>query len=64
MCQKRQRRCPEALALREAATREWAVAEELHDVRAAWGRLGGRMTLHRYGPAHFSEISRRRRVAA
>ncbi len=60
MCKKRQRRCPVALQLREQATREWTVAETLHDVRAAWGRLGGRVTLHRYGRGHFSELARRR----
>ncbi len=60
MCQKRQRRCPDLLALREIALQEWCEAAELHDVRVAWGRLGGRTTLHRYGPAHFSELARRR----
>jgi hypothetical protein len=64
VCQKRQRRCAEALALREAAYREWEVAEELRDVRVAWGRLGGRITLHRYGRGHFSELARRRRPIA
>jgi hypothetical protein len=31
------------------------------DRSRAWGRLGGRVTLHRYGPQHFSELARRRR---
>jgi hypothetical protein len=60
MCQKRQRRCPALLAIREEAFEEWTKAETLHDVRAAWGRLGGRVTLHRYGRRHFCELSRRR----
>jgi hypothetical protein len=60
MCQKRQHRCPVNLAYREAAYEEWARAETLSDVRAAWGRLGGRITLHRYGRAHFSRLARRR----
>jgi hypothetical protein len=48
MCQKRQRRCAVALQLREEALEEWIVAETLHEVRVCWGRLGGRVTLHRY----------------
>jgi hypothetical protein len=60
MCQKRQRRCAVNLAYREEAFQEWARAETLHDVRAAWGRLGGRITLHRYGREHFSRLARRR----
>lgn len=62
MCQKRQRRCSVALAYREAALAEWCRAETLHDVQACWGRLGGQITMHRYGPEHFAEIARRRRV--
>lgn len=60
MCQKRQRRCPVALRLREEAYAEWSQAETLHDVRVAWGRLGGRVTAHRYGRGHFAQIARRR----
>jgi hypothetical protein len=60
MCQKRQRRCSVNLAYREEAFAEWARAETLSEVRAAWGRLGGRITLHRYGRAHFSQLARRR----
>jgi hypothetical protein len=40
----------------------WIQAQTLHDVRVAWGRLGGRTTLHRYGGAHFAELARRRVV--
>jgi hypothetical protein len=63
MCQKRQRRCPVLLAIREEAVMEWATAETLEEVCRAWGRLGGRATLHRYGPEHFAALARRRRVA-
>jgi hypothetical protein len=59
VCAKRQRRCPEALALREAAVAEWCRAETLEAVRAAWGRLGGRVTAHRYGRDHYRELGRR-----
>jgi hypothetical protein len=62
VCQKRQRRCPALLAIREEALMEWTQAESLEDVRRAWGRLGGRVTLHRYGREHFSELARRRRA--
>jgi hypothetical protein len=58
MCQKRQHRCCVALQLREEALAEWTRAATLHDVRVAWGRLGGRVTLHRYGPEHFSELAK------
>jgi len=58
MCAKRQRRCPALLAIREETLREWILAESLHDVRVAWGRLGGRVTLHRYGPQHFSRLAK------
>ena len=61
MCQKYARRCPEVLRLRDAAYDEWGRAETLSDVRRAWGRLGGRITLHRYGRRHFSELASRRR---
>jgi hypothetical protein len=60
MCAKRQRRCAALLALREEALQEWARAETLHDVRVAWGRLGGRVTLHRYGREHFARLRYRR----
>ncbi len=63
MCAKYQRRCPTLLAMREEAVSEWTGAETQHAVWVAWGRLGGRVTLHRYGPAHFSELGRRRRPA-
>jgi hypothetical protein len=58
MCQKRQRRCPTLLAMREEALMEWVHAESLHDVRVAWGRLGGRTLLHRRGPGYFSELAK------
>ena len=58
MCRKRQRRCPEALAAREAAYAEWCRAETLEAVRAAWGRLGGFVTAHRYGAEHFRRMGR------
>ena len=58
MCQKRQRRCAVALQLREEALEEWTRAETLHAVRVAWGRLGGRVTFHRYGREHFSELAK------
>ena len=61
MCQKRQRRCPAMLAIREEALQEWARAETLRDVRVAWGRLGGRVTLHRHGRQHFVELGKLRR---
>jgi hypothetical protein len=61
MCAKRQRRCAVLLQLREEALQEWIRAETLHEVRVCWGRLGGRVTLHRYGREYFSELARRRR---
>jgi hypothetical protein len=61
MCQKYQRRCPAVLQLREEALEEWTKAETLHQVRVSWARLGGRVTLHRYGPQHFSELAKLRR---
>ena len=64
MCQKRQHRCAVALQLRDEALREWAGAETYSDVCRAWGRLGGKVTLHRYGRGHFSELARRRRPIA
>jgi hypothetical protein len=57
MCAKRQRRCPALRQIREEALEEWCRAETLHAVRVAWGRLGGRVTLHRYGRRHFSELA-------
>ena len=60
MCQKRQRRCAVVLQLRDEALEEWTRAETLHDVRVAWARLGGRVTLHRYGSEHFAQLARRR----
>jgi hypothetical protein len=61
LCAKRQRRCPALLAIREEALAEWCRAETLHEVRVAWGRLGGKTLLHRRGPAYFSQLARRRR---
>jgi hypothetical protein len=58
MCAKRQRRCPALLAIREEALQEWTRAESLHNVRVAWGRLGGRVTLHRYGREAFASIAK------
>jgi hypothetical protein len=63
MCAKRQRRCAVLLQIREEALQEWIVAETYSDVCRAWGRLGGRVTLHRYGRDHFAELARRRRAA-
>jgi hypothetical protein len=36
---------------------EWSAAETYSDVCRAWGRLGGLVTLHRYGPGHFSGLA-------
>jgi hypothetical protein len=47
MCQKRQRRCPALLAIREEAFEEWTRAETFEEVCRVWARLGGRVTLHR-----------------
>jgi hypothetical protein len=58
MCAKYQRRCAVLLQLREEALEEWVQAPTLHDVRVAWGRLGGRTTLHRYGRGHFAELAK------
>jgi hypothetical protein len=63
MCAKRQRRCAVLLQIREEALQEWIVAETYSDVCRVWGRLGGRVTLHRYGPPHFAELARRQRGA-
>jgi hypothetical protein len=59
MCsKKRERRCAALLAIREEALQEWILAETLHDVRVAWGRLGGRTLLHRRGPGYFAELAK------
>jgi hypothetical protein len=60
MCQKRKRRCPLLLHLREQAMMEWTRAETFEDVRSCWSRLGGKVTLHRYGTEHFSLLARHR----
>lgn len=59
MCRKHERRCVEALELREAAMQEWTRAETLEDVRRTWARLGGLMTLHRYGREHYARMGKR-----
>ena len=61
MCAKYQRRCAALLAMREQALQEWTGAETYSDVCRAWGRLGGRTTLHRFGPQHFAQLAHRRR---
>lgn len=58
MCQKRERRCAVLLQIREEALEEWARAETFEAVCRAWGRLGGRTTLHRYGARHYSEMAK------
>jgi hypothetical protein len=58
MCAKYQRRCAALLQIREEALEEWIQATTLHDVRVAWGRLGGRVTLHRYGCEHFAALAK------
>ena len=58
MCQKRQRRCPALLKIRDEAMMEWTRAETFEEVCRAWARLGGRTTLHRYGREHFSELAK------
>ena len=63
LCQKYERRCAVALQLREEALEEWCQAETLHAVRVAWGRLGGKVVLDRYGRGHFAALARRRRPA-
>jgi hypothetical protein len=54
MCQKRQHRCPALLHLREQALMEWPTADSYEAVRSCWSRLGGKVTLHRYGREWFS----------
>jgi hypothetical protein len=58
MCAKRHRRCAVLLAIREEALQEWIRAETYSDVCRAWGRLGGRVTLHRYGRKHFAKLAK------
>jgi len=58
MCQKRERRCPILLHLREEALREWTRAETFEEVRSCWSRLGGKVVLHRYGREWFSLLAR------
>jgi hypothetical protein len=38
--------------------RAWAGAETFREVRAAWSRLGGRVTLHRHGIEHYRRMAR------
>ena len=64
MCQKHGRRCDALLEIREEALAEWTGAETYSDVCRAWGRLGGRVTLHRYGRGHFAELARRRSLGS
>ena len=64
MCCKNERRCPSLLQLRDEALAEWCRAETYSDVCRAWGRLGGRVTLHRYGSEHFTQLAKLRRRAA
>jgi hypothetical protein len=49
-----------ALQIREEALEEWTRAETLEEVRVAWGRCGGRVTLHRRGSAWFRALALRR----
>ena len=59
MCQKKYaRRCPVLLQMREEALAEWCRAETYSDVCRAWGRLGGCVTLHRYGREHFAALAK------
>ncbi len=39
--------------------REWCRAETYEQVRSAWARLGGLMTLHRYGREHYARMGKR-----
>jgi hypothetical protein len=64
MCAKHQRSGAVLLQIREEALEEWTRAQTYSDVCRAWGRLGGRVTLHRFGRGHFAELARRRRRAA
>ena len=47
------------LAIRFAST-VWVGSESIEEVRAAWARLGGLTTLHRYCREHFSLMARSR----
>jgi hypothetical protein len=58
MCAKYQRCCSALLAICEEALEEWARAETVEAVCRAWGRLGGRTTLHRYGREHFAVLAK------
>ena len=60
VCQKGQRRCPCLLEIREEALAEWCRAQTYSDVCRAWARLGGRVTLHRYGRGWYALLGRRR----
>ena len=60
MCAKYERRCPVLLRLREEAVAEWTSAQTYEDVHRAWSRLGGLVTLHRYGREHFRCLARHR----
>jgi hypothetical protein len=62
VCQKRQRRCPALLRIREEALQEWTRAQTLHDVRVCWRRLGGLTTLHRFGRGHFVALAKASRA--
>lgn len=58
MCQKHQHHCDEYCKLREEAVSEWCEADSLSGVLATWGRMGGRVTLHRHGKEHYQRIGR------
>lgn len=57
-CIPRRHRCPVRHALQDAALMEWAAADSYSGVCAAWGRLGGRVLLHRRGHEHFAALAR------
>ncbi len=63
MRQKRQRHCDEWRSFRDSAVAEWCRAETFEQVCTAWGRFGGRVTLHRYGRDHYRELGRRSALA-
>jgi hypothetical protein len=63
MCAKKRvrwTRCEEWRCYQEAAYAEWCEAWTLSEVRAAWGRFGGRVTAHRHGAEQFREMARKR----
>ena len=60
MCRKGQVRCPELVGIRNEAMREWCAARTYEEVRSVWSRLGGKVTLHRYGREHFAALARLR----